>query len=97
MIGVIWSLITGNPLARLLAKIAGIALAVVTFGAWQRRQGAQGAKAKQAEAQAKAERKAHERINEADLGVGASDAERIERLRGFAAKHGNGQTKGKGG
>ncbi len=46
MIGVIWSVITGNPIARLLAKIAGIALAVVTFGAWQRRQGAQGAKAK---------------------------------------------------
>ena len=37
MIGVIWSVITANPIARLLAKIAGIALAVVTFGAWQRR------------------------------------------------------------
>lgn len=41
-----WSLITSNPLARLLAKIAGIALAVGTFGLWNRRQGAQGAKAK---------------------------------------------------
>jgi len=50
MIGVIWSLLTGNPVARLIAKIAGIALAVLTFGAWQRRQGAKGQKGKQAEA-----------------------------------------------
>jgi len=47
MIGTIISLITGNPLARFVAKMAGIALAVLTFGAWQRRQGAQAAKAKQ--------------------------------------------------
>ncbi len=93
----IWTLLTGNPVARLLAKIAGIALAVLTFGAWQRRQGAQGQKAKQAEAQAKAEAKAHERMNDADLGIGATDSERIERLRDFAAKHGNRQAKGKGG
>lgn len=46
MIAFIWKLILGNPIARLVAKIAGIALAAVTFGAWQRRQGAQGAKAK---------------------------------------------------
>lgn len=62
MIGIIWSLITGNPIARLLAKIAGIALAVLTFGAWQRRQGAQGAKAKQAAAQAKAHQKTIEEV-----------------------------------
>ena len=46
MIGVIWSVITGNPIARLLAKIAGIALAVLTFGYLKKREGAQGAKAK---------------------------------------------------
>ena len=46
MIGFIWTLLTGNPIARLLAKIAGIALAVLTFGAWQRRRGAQAEKAK---------------------------------------------------
>ena len=84
----IWSILTGNPIARALAKVGGLILLVVTFGAWQRRQGAQGQKAKQAEAQAKADRKAHERMNDADLGIGASDAERIERLREFAAKHG---------
>lgn len=49
----IWTLLTGNPIARALAKIAGLALAVLTFGAWQRRQGAQAAKEKQAEAVAK--------------------------------------------
>ena len=33
MIGVIWSVITANPIARLLAKIAGTSLgAVVTTG-----------------------------------------------------------------
>lgn len=88
MIGTILGIITGNPLARFVAKLAGIALAVLTFGAWNRRQGAQAAKAKQAAAQAKADRQAHERMNDADLGIGASDAERIERLRDFAAKHG---------
>ncbi len=46
MIGTIIGLLTGNPIARFVAKLAGIALAVLTFGAWQRRQGAQGAKAK---------------------------------------------------
>ena len=45
----------------------------------------------------KADIKAHERINDADLGIGATDGERIDWLREFAAKHGNGQTKGPGG
>jgi hypothetical protein len=31
----------------------------------------------------------HERINDADLGLGASDDERIKRLREFATKHGD--------
>jgi flagellar biosynthesis component FlhA len=53
-------LLTGNPIARLLGKVLGIALAVLTFGAWQRRQGAQGQKAKQAEARTKTIQKAEE-------------------------------------
>ena len=81
MIGVIWSLITGNPLARLLAKIAGIALAVVTFGAWQRRQGAQGAKAKQAVKDAKAHQKTTERMQDADAQMGDAPAALREWLR----------------
>jgi len=81
MIGIIWSLITGNPVARLLAKIAGIALAVLTFGALQRRQGAQAAKAKaradQAEATVEALHRANEGRNEAvtDLRKGKTPAE----------------------
>ena len=46
------------------------------------------AKAKADTKAMKEDLKAHERINEADLGIGASDAERVERLRDFAAKHG---------
>ena len=37
----------------------------------------------------KQEVKAHERINEADTGAGLDDDQRRERLRQFAAKHGN--------
>lgn len=47
------------------------------------------AKAKAETKAVKEDLKAHERINEANLGIGASDAERVERLREFAAKHGN--------
>lgn len=39
---------------------------------------------------------AHERINHADLGTDASDDERRDRLREFAARHGNRPAKGKG-
>lgn len=97
MISVAWAIFKASPIARWLAKIGGLVLLVLTFGAYQRRQGAQSAKAKQAEANAKANEQAHERMNDADLGIGASDAERVERLRDFAAKHGNRPAKGKGG
>ncbi len=93
----IWRIITGNKVARAIGGALMAIAAVLTFGAIKKREGARDAKAKQAQAQATADRKAHERINEADLGIGASDAERVERLRGFAAKHGTGQTKGPGG
>ena len=91
----IWDLITGF-LPNVWPYIAG-ALALV--GGWfvAKRQGAQGQKARQAEAQAKADRQSHERMNDADLGIGATDGERIDRLRDFAAKHGSGPTKGAGG
>jgi len=49
----IWAILTGNPIARALAKVLGLVLAVLTFGAWQRRQGA--AKARQRQAEARAE------------------------------------------
>jgi hypothetical protein len=41
------------------------------------------------DAQRKAEVKSHDRINEADLGVGASDAANISWLHDFHAKHGD--------
>ncbi len=44
MIEVIWSVITANPIARLLREDRGIVCRDVRR--WQRRQGAQGAKAK---------------------------------------------------
>lgn len=37
----------------------------------------------------KQEVKAHGRINEADLGIGDSDAERIDRLRRYADRNSN--------
>lgn len=55
------------------------------------------AKAKAETKAMKEDLKAHERINEADLGIGATDSERVDRLREFAAKHGNGPAKRKGG
>ncbi len=48
----IWAILTGNPIARALAKVLGLVLAVLTFGAWQRRQGAAKARHRQAEARA---------------------------------------------
>lgn len=45
-------------------------------------------KAQAREAAMKRELDAHERMNDADLGTGATDSERIDRLRRFADKHG---------
>ena len=94
MIALIWNFLIGNKIARTIGMVVMAVLGVLTFGQLKRSQGAREAKAKQAQQQAAADRKAHERINEADLGIGATDGERIDRLREFAAKHGNGQAKG---
>jgi hypothetical protein len=81
MIGFLWTLATGNPIARFLAKAAGIALAVLSFGMWQRRQGAQGQKAKQAVKDAKAYRDTTERMQDADAAMGDDPAALREWLR----------------
>ena len=81
MIGVIWSMITGNPIARLLAKVVGIALAIVTFGAWQRRQGAKGATAKRDIQDLKGFKKTTERIQDADAAMGDDPAVLRDSLR----------------
>ena len=62
MISVAWAIFKGSPIARWLAKIGGLVLLVLAFGAYQRRQGAQGQKARQAEAQAKAHQKTIEEV-----------------------------------
>lgn len=81
MIGTIISLLTGNPIARFVAKLAGFALAVLSFGLWQRRQGAQGQKAKQAAKEAKAYRDTTERIQDADAAMGDDPSALREWLR----------------
>lgn len=79
--------------------IGAIALLATFFGYGKikQRQGAQGNQAKVDAATAKANTEAHERMNNADIGAGATDDERVERLRDFSAKHGSGPAKGKGG
>ena len=81
MIGIIWSLLTNNPIARLIGKIVGLALLVLSFGAWQRRQGAQGAKAKQAAKDAKAYRDTTERMQDADAAMDNDPAVLRDSLR----------------
>lgn len=82
----IWDLISGFlPHVWGYIAVAGVALAGLA-GVYVK--GRADAKAKADTKAMKEDMKAHARINEADLGIGASDAERIERLRGFAAKHG---------
>ena len=66
MMGLVWSLLTGNPIARMLAKVGGLVLLVVTFGAWQRRDAVRDDRAKRDLADAKETIKAHEVRNEVD-------------------------------
>lgn len=80
MIAFIWKLILGGLWKPLLAVLGALGLYF---------KGRSDAKAKAENKAMKEDLKAHERINEADLGIGASDAERVERLREFAAKHGD--------
>lgn len=60
MISVAWAVFKASPIARWLAKIGGLVLLVLTFGAYQRRQGAQTAKAKQAQQRMETMEKANE-------------------------------------
>lgn len=80
MIGFIWRLIVGGLWKPVLAVLGLVGIYA---------KGRRDAKAKAENKAMKEDLEAHERINEADLGIGASDAERVERLRDFAAKHGD--------
>lgn len=64
------------------AALAGL---VALFGAWVagRREGAQAARSRALRADAKA----HERMNDADLGIGAADGDNIKWLRDFADRN----------
>ena len=75
----IWTILTANPIARALAKVAALVLAVLTFGAWNRRSGAKAQKAKQDAANAKETIKAHEVRNDVEDRVarGGSAADRL--------------------
>ena len=76
---------------------AAAAFGVLMLGLGIYRKGGADNQAKHTANEAKAEREAHERINNADTGSGLDDGQRIDRLRDFAAKHGNRPAKGKGG
>ncbi len=76
----IWSILTGNPIARALAKVLALVLAVLTFGAWQRRQGAAKARQRQAEADAKAFKQTTKDVTHETLSDDPVDAIR-DRLR----------------
>jgi len=80
--------VLNSRLARLIGTALAAVAAVLTFGAWKKREGVQTERAREAQRDAEAERATHERINEADTGAGLSDDERVSRLRDFAAKHG---------
>jgi flagellar biosynthesis/type III secretory pathway M-ring protein FliF/YscJ len=85
-----------SRLARWIGAAVMGALAVLSFGALKRREGVQAERAKQAQRDAVADQEAHERMNDADLGLDATDDERRQRLRDFAAKHGNRPPKARG-
>lgn len=76
----IWSILTSNPIARALAKVLALVLAVLTFGAWQRHQGAAKARQRQAEADAKAFKQTTKDVANETLSDDPIDAIR-ERLR----------------
>lgn len=73
----LWAILTGNPIARALAKVLALVLAVLTFGAWQRRQGQKALKGRQAEATLKAVQKGAEGAAEAvaDIKAGKTPQE----------------------
>jgi hypothetical protein len=75
----IWDLIVGG-------LWQPIALAFGALVVWLKVRS--GAKIKAENRNMKEELEAHERLNEADLGHGATDADRVVRLREFADRHG---------
>jgi len=72
-------------LPAILTGIGAMIAALFAAVMWGRQGGKASAKVDALEA----EQDAHERANNADTGIGATDADRIKRLRDFAERHGN--------
>lgn len=87
----ILDLITGSLWPYLAAGLAAI---VGIVGSYMK--GRSDATAKARVKDLKVDLEAHERMNHADLGADATDDERIDRLRRFAAKHGDRPAKAPG-
>lgn len=88
----IWAFVQflqNSRLARWIGTALASVAAVLTFGAVKRREGVKDERAAEAQRDAQANEEAHDRINEADTGAGLDDDQRRQRLRHFAAKHGN--------
>lgn len=81
MIGIIWTFLTGNRIARTIGLAVMAVLGVLTFGAVKKREGAQQAKAKQATKDAKAYRQTNERMQDADAAMGDDPAVLRDSLR----------------
>ena len=89
MIGAVLTFLTNSRLARWIAFAFGAVAVAMGWRALERRDAASDALAKRDAQDAQANEEAHERINQADTGAGLDDDQRRERLRQFAAKHGN--------
>jgi len=87
--------IASIPARLKLWAAAAFGVLMLAFGIY--RKGVSDTKAKRAARASRADQQIHERINHANTGSGLDDGQRIDRLRDFAAKHGNGSSKGKGG
>lgn len=74
----IW--LIANPITRALAKLAALALAVLTFGAWSRFKGGRAERDRQAEERAKARAQTVERVNAEELSEDPADFVR-QRMR----------------
>jgi hypothetical protein len=81
MLSILWQLITGNRLVRLIGGALAAVLGILTFGALKKREGRQAAKSEAAAAKAKAEAKGDAAVVESRRG-GLTWQERLKRNRG---------------
>jgi type II secretory pathway pseudopilin PulG len=75
-----------GPLGGILAAVVSVVAALI-LGRWQ---GATRARADRAAKDARDYRDERQRIDRTDIGIGATDADRIDRLRAIANRRGSG-------